>query len=74
MHPCRFPANVLAGFEQDCGATYFNLTDLHVRSTPWHWPRAPLWLPALDAAAQQPLGGTAVLAFCLMLTFTGGKY
>lgn len=27
--PTRFPANVLAGFEQDCGATYFNLSDLH---------------------------------------------
>ncbi|KAI7840340.1 hypothetical protein COHA_006122 [Chlorella ohadii] len=26
--PTRFPANVLAGFEPDCGATYFNLTDL----------------------------------------------
>lgn len=24
----RFPANVLAGFEPDCGATYFNLTEL----------------------------------------------
>jgi len=26
--PTRFPANVLAGFEGDTGATYFNLTDL----------------------------------------------
>jgi uncharacterized protein with NAD-binding domain and iron-sulfur cluster len=26
--PTRFPANVLAGFEGDVGATYFNITDL----------------------------------------------
>jgi len=26
--PTRFPANVLAGFEEDVGCTYFNLTDL----------------------------------------------
>lgn len=25
----RFVCNVLGGFEQDCGATYFNLSDLH---------------------------------------------
>lgn len=29
--PTRFPANVLAGFEQDCGATYFNLSQLQAR-------------------------------------------
>lgn len=26
--PTRFPCNVLAGFEEGCGATYFNLSDL----------------------------------------------
>ena len=30
---CRFPCNVLAGFEKDCGATYFDLTYLQVGST-----------------------------------------
>lgn len=27
----QFPANVLAGFDESMGATYFNLNDLHVR-------------------------------------------
>lgn len=27
----QFPANVLAGFDDDMGSTYFNLNDLHVR-------------------------------------------
>lgn len=29
--PTQFPANVLAGFDDDMGSTYFNLNDLHVR-------------------------------------------
>lgn len=29
--PTQFPANVLAGFDQTMGSTYFNLNDLHVR-------------------------------------------
>ena len=29
---CRFPCNVLAGFEKDCGATYFDLSYLQVGS------------------------------------------
>mgnify|MGYP006973291329 CR=1 FL=1 len=29
--PTRFPANVLAGFEQDTGATFFDLNYLQVR-------------------------------------------
>lgn len=28
--PCRFPANVLGGFEPDCGHTFFDLTQLQV--------------------------------------------
>lgn len=28
----QYPANVLAGFDDDMGSTYFNLNDLHVRS------------------------------------------
>jgi hypothetical protein len=28
--PTRYPANVLSGFEPAAGATFFNLTDLHV--------------------------------------------
>jgi hypothetical protein len=28
----QFPANVLAGFDENMGSTYFNLNDLHVRS------------------------------------------
>lgn len=27
----QYPANVLAGFDDDMGSTYFNLNDLHVR-------------------------------------------
>lgn len=30
----QFPANVLAGFDDDMGSTYFNLNDLHVRPPP----------------------------------------
>lgn len=30
----QYPANVLAGFDDDMGSTYFNLNDLHVRSLP----------------------------------------
>lgn len=29
--PCKFPANVLAGFEEDVGATYFDLNQLQTK-------------------------------------------
>jgi hypothetical protein len=51
---CRFPCNVLAGFEKDCGATYFDLTYLQVRLWCQVWqpgiclcdPACPLAVPA----------------------------
>lgn len=41
----QFPANVLAGFDDDMGSTYFNLNDLHVRPPPSNRPNPQLCSP-----------------------------
>ena len=54
---CRFPANVLGGFEPDCGATFFDLNQLQVRGEgDWEVPPAPPCVSACERERERERG------------------